>query len=771
MRQVSQAFLEAMVAPERQVTARVTIDYTDPKIDQSIEVSASDQGAISYPEQTADAVQDPPYKWASLDGSWVLDGTYHLIPDTPEDAARYQVGWWGATLAGAGGAFSAPYPALTVTFLSRPVHSLRVVGDSARGEYPVDFVIRLYNEGALLHEEVVTGNTEVAWARPLEEPITSVTRMELEIRRWSHEGRVVKILEFFTSVQQTYLAGDILEISLIEEREVLQNTLPVGSISANEIKIRLSNEDRRFDADNAQSPLYELLKPHRRIRAWLAAVLPDGTEEYVPLGLFWSTEWQAEDDTVEASVVARDRLELLRKSTYQSSQVLQNQSLYDLAVLVLADAGLDPEEYWVDPALQSITVPYAWFEPVSHREALRRIAEAGLAQVYSDRDGILRVECQDAGNAIFNPSMTVDSNGDGLADGWNRWGANTVLSVTADGQRVQGSGGASCGVVQRNRLPVKQGDTVYISFEVRQGSAGATFLPNYLYVMYDVPGNVGMGSRGADLSYYTDLGGGWLRFDYAWTANKDGTIGLLLGGYPPAGQMYDAIFRNAYLSHQPRVALDITPDEYYRLANPMRPNQVANEVIVSTSPLRPADVPEQVYRSNEPIQVPAGKAVTVTVYYQKTPVIDAIASLDGAPAGVAITQATYYGWGAEVTIQNTGGTDADVILVVIGRPLSVQNRERAVARDEASIIENGVLRYEFPALPLVQSLAVAQEIADRVLASAKDARRDLEIDWRGNPSLELGDVVRVKGRNYAVIRQEIRWVGALSAYTTGRRVS
>lgn len=141
------------------------------------------------------------------------------------------------------------------------------------------------------------------------------------------------------------------------------------------------------------------------------------------------------------------------------------------------------------------------------------------------------------------------------------------------------------------------------------------------------------------------------------------------------------------------------------------------------------------------------------------------------PAGVAITQATYYGWGAEMTIQNTGGTDADVILVVIGRPLSVQNRERAVARDEASIIENGVLRYEFPALPLVQSLAVAQEIADRVLASAKDARRDLEIDWRGNPSLELGDVVRVKGRNYAVIRQEIRWVGALSAYTTGRRVS
>ena len=166
-----------------------------------------------------------------------------------------------------------------------------MLGDSARQEWPVDFVIRLYNEGALLHEEVVTGNTSgVGW--PLEEPITSVSRMELEIRRWSHPGRVVKIMEFFTSVQQTYLAGDILEISLIEEREVSQNTLPVGSISANEIKIRLSNEDRRFDADNSQSPLYELLKPNRRIRVWLGVQGPeDSDSEPVRRDFGWRTDW------------------------------------------------------------------------------------------------------------------------------------------------------------------------------------------------------------------------------------------------------------------------------------------------------------------------------------------------------------------------------------------------------------------------------------------------------------------------------------------------
>ncbi len=616
---VTQAFMEAMRAPERQVKARVAIDYTDHTMDQSLSVAASEQGNLAFPRQTADAVDAVLYRWASLDGSWALDGSHHLAPDTPADADRYQMGWWGATPAGVGGLFSIPYPALTVTFLPRPIHSLRVVGDSARGEYPVDFTIQLYGDGdLLLHEEAVTGNAAVAWSKPLGLSVNSVIRMVLQIRRWSHPGRQVKITEFFTAVQQTYEAGDLLEISLLEEREVSQGSLPVGTISANEIAIKLSNSDRRFDADNEQSPLYQLLKPNRRIRAWLAAALPDGSEEFVQLGTFWSTEWQASDENMEASVQARDRLELLRKSTYQSSQVVVNATLHSLAVSVLADAGLTASEYYVDPSLSAFVVPYAWFEPVSHREALRIIAEAAIAQVYCDRDGVLRVE---------------------------------------------GPGG-------------------------------------------------GFGSS---------------------------------------------------------VALEITADDYVKLSNPMRPGQVANEIIVDTQPLRPASVPEEVYRSNEPIALAAGQTTTVTVRYSKTPVMEAEVSLEGA--GASITGAAYYGWGAEVTLTNPGGSAATVTMVVTGRPLSVESKERATARDEVSIVENGVLRFKFPDNPLVQTLSAAQQIAGTVLASAKDPRRDLDVDWRGNPALELGDRVRVKGREYHVIRQQIDWAGALSAMTTARRAT
>jgi len=260
---------------DRRTFGKIQIDYTSPFLDQSITVAANENANVSYPTQTADAVSEPFAKIASLDGSWVLDGTYSLAP-TPQEAETKQIGWWGKQLAGTGGAFSAPYPTLTVTFLPRPITKLQVVGDSKRQEWPVDFNIKLYDgNNTLLHTEIVTGNTEIAWSKVLDEPITQVEKMTLEITKWSHAGRQAKILEFFTSIQETYEDDDIIFIHLLEEREVSYGSLPVGNISSNEIYIELNNANRKFDAGNATSPLHNLLKPNRRIRAWLGVEIEE----------------------------------------------------------------------------------------------------------------------------------------------------------------------------------------------------------------------------------------------------------------------------------------------------------------------------------------------------------------------------------------------------------------------------------------------------------------------------------------------------------------
>src|SRR5690606_6290255 len=260
---------------------------------------------------------------------------------------------------------------------------------SARGEWPTEFAIRLYGpDGTLLRERAVTDNAEIQFYELLDSPVLDVTRQELEIRAWSHPGRHAKILEFFTSLQETYEGSDLLELRLLEESET-GSGVGIGGETINELTVRLVNREGRYDVSNTSALVRGWLRPNRRVRAWLGAEVGDEIE-WVPLGTYWSGDWDSQD--LEATVRARDRLELLRRTSYWPGPLRQNVSLYALAEDVMRSAELPPEWYWIDPALQDIVVPWGWVPPGSHRDALRVIAEAGMARVYCDRDGILRIE-------------------------------------------------------------------------------------------------------------------------------------------------------------------------------------------------------------------------------------------------------------------------------------------------------------------------------------------------------------------------------------------
>src|SRR5690606_39520396 len=63
-----------------------------------------------------------------------------------------------------------------------------------------------------------------------------------------------------------------------------------------------------------------------------------------------------------SATTGRDRLEILKDTDLSISQVYENISLYDLAELVLRDAGLSRYEYVIDRSLRDITIRYGWFD-------------------------------------------------------------------------------------------------------------------------------------------------------------------------------------------------------------------------------------------------------------------------------------------------------------------------------------------------------------------------------------------------------------------------
>ena len=610
---VSDSFMQVIQAPERKVFAKVEIDYYDPLLEPNMTVMPSENARYSYPTQTIDGVTEPAARYASLDGSTRANGNYHPVPSVSTEAGTYQMGWWGSQLSNVWGYFASPYPKITVSFNARKVKTISVVGDGKRVEYPIEFVIELYADTVLIAVISVTDNTDVYWRFVAAQEYRDITRANLTIKRWSHIGRQVKILEFYVGYVETYDDDDVISVQLTEEREIEQGRLPVGVISANEITVRLYNRDRKFDVDNKDSPLYGLLRPNRRIKAWLGVQIndPSGdtTREYVPLGAFWSIDWDAPSASMYVEVTGRDRMELLGDSTYSTSVLREQVSLYDLAVDVLNDAGLGVVDFSLDPRLQSTIVPIAYFKPMSHREALRLIAEAGLCQAYFGRDGRLYV-------------------------------VSSVLT-----------------------------------------------------------------NRSADLA--------------------------------------------------------IAPNQYFRKSDPVNWGGLANSIEVTTRPLVMSQTSEEVYNSDIEL---TQSDITVTANYSKVPCTDAVAQVT---SGYTITGATYYSWGAVITVSGPPGT---FNLRITARPAVPGSAESVTVEDQESIRNNGLVTFVFPENHLVQTRAIAQDIANVLLAGYKNPQRDIVLDWRGNPALLLGDVVRVGNRNYLVYRQDIEYHGYLKATLDGRYV-
>lgn len=639
MRNASEAYNEEIRDLfKREIDIKVQIDYSDPEIAQGIEVIAQ-ENRTSYSQQVVDGNEDMTHAFASLDGSWKLEQENHyLAPSSMEIGLRMQYGLWGSQLSDENGNFAIP-PIVTVTFISRPMRDLKLIGDNKRNEYPVDFDFKLYDtDGIEKYVLEVRGNNEVHWNYDIPD-ITNISKMEIHILKWNLPNRVIKIVELFTSIQEVYNKDDIISIRLTEEREVI-NAIPIGNISSNEVEITLLNNKGKFDVGNINSPLYGLVKANRMLRAWI------GTKsQLIPLGLFWSIDWDIATYEKFAKVVGRDRLERLRKTDYTSSQVEINKSVYDLAESILLDVGLNHSHFILDEELKDIIIPYAYFKPSTHRECLRLLAEASAGQVYCDREGYIRFE---------GPSF-----------------------MERKGQKID-------------------------------------------------------------------------------------VTAFLQSDFPAETESLDIY--------------GIGENEIFKKTNPSKISKMANRVIVDTNPLT-LKPQQEIYRNNEPIILQASVIKKEIIYFNTTPCIDVTLSVTG---NAVILNSKIYAWGAEIELMSANNVN-DIVLTAIGKPLVIENRNSIIVENAESIVDNGIVEYKVTLNHLIQNSTMAQNIADRILEYFSEAHRDLELNWRGNPALELGDVIMVddyknkeegleiKGLYY-ITSNGLEYEGGLTANLTGRRM-
>ncbi len=382
----------------------IKINYSDWSISSDdITITSSSCANVCWQEQIANGKEVMQYKYAALDGAWVLGQGFALAPDTQSDANFNEFGWWTATLSDGSSNFS-PAQWINTNYTPRSVSSYTVAFDDKRVEYAVDFKVELFNNTTLLLTDTITGNTQTRLERTLT-TTENVNNVKLSITKWSHSGRSAKVSEMTTAVKEVYYSDVIKSMSITEEREIKKaNSAPNGNIASNDMSFSIINAERKFDNNNTASKLHNLIRPNCHISAYIGAKLANGTIDRIPIYSGYVKNWSVPEGSLTVSASCKDMIEILNDTTFTNSDIQLNQTFSWWIESVLNDAGLSSNQYNIDATLNGAlyVVPVGYFKTAkSHKKSLEELTRGCGAVAYQDRLGVIQVQ------SITNLSGTV----------------------------------------------------------------------------------------------------------------------------------------------------------------------------------------------------------------------------------------------------------------------------------------------------------------------------------------------------------------------------
>ncbi len=195
-----------------------------------------------------------------------------------------------------------------------------------------------------------------------------------------------------------------------ENKKILKSTKteyisPVTEeLSTVDFSLQIENYNRMFDVENKASAIH-YLEVGQEVTVRYGYDVREGKTVWMDGCVTYLSDWEADDTMM--SFNSKDKIDDLGDTYYRGLYRPEGITLYDLALDVLTDAGLDDRAYDLDEYLRKVTV-YNPLPCVSHKECLQIIANAGRCKLYQDRKGIIRIQAAFV-TAISPERMIVQS--------------------------------------------------------------------------------------------------------------------------------------------------------------------------------------------------------------------------------------------------------------------------------------------------------------------------------------------------------------------------
>lgn len=744
MKSVSNAYKASMKAMLRNRSyVRITFGNVDTTAATDGEWESNGAASISEFE-TVDYAYQYGDTYVSLElNRWALDGKSLLVP-TGEDV---QDGFISSLMSDAEGNFTTP-PVITREFSLKHIFpGLTLTFDTRQQEWPLEVTADFYLNGEVVDTQTVSitsVQTTVTTTATEIDKVTITFDRCLPYRR----PRLENVL-YGLNVQ--FVNKDIVSTQQKHDVDPLSRRLPTETM-----QFTILDYEHKYDPDNPAG-IYAYVDKNSPIEIQFGYELPDGSVEWLkPDNYVLNAKPSAQNN--QATFNGTGLIGSLTGTFYKSK--LGSKSLYDMAQEVLLDAGLtlteQGENPWeIDDALKDMFTTAAL--PIdTHMNCLQLIAHAACCRLYTDDDNIIHIRpfgvtvigiyngvWADNGHVWFSEWDTIDKGNTAentyVTFELNRW------TLGGDSQIILPDSNA--------------GQRGYIS-EAMTGADGSFSNPPVFTKTFDVP---------HDLPVLA------IRFD------------TVLNEFPGAVQV--KYYHDDTLLDTQTAAIDSV--EVYVSSNLAIECTKIEVTMIGNLPYRRGRVTKVYYRetdftldftsigenSQKISKIDELKSVSVA-RYSYTASSDTSTLFEGTTTETEL-HVEFSGLAQDVRISVSGGTLVSSNIYARAADLVLSSGTKTVTITGKTLTENSVV-VSYPVAqsgeidkeenPLITNDTMCQALANHV-KSYLQMRNTYEASYRGNPEMEVGDIIGLQTlytdeMDALILVDEITFDGSLSGKMT-----
>lgn len=744
MKSVSNAYKASMKAMLRNRSyVRITFGNVDTTAATDGEWESNGAASISEFE-TVDYAYQYGDTYAALElNRWALDGKTLIVP-TGEDV---QDGFISSLMSDGEGNFSTP-PVITREFSLKHIFpGLTLTFDTRQQEWPLEVTVDFYLNGEVVDTQTVSitsVQTTITTTATEVDKVTITFDRCLPYRR----PRLENVL-YGLNVQ--FVNKDIVSTQQKHDVDPLSRRLPTETM-----QFTILDYEHKYDPDNPAG-IYAYVDKNSPIEIQFGYELPDGSVEWLkPDNYMLNAKPSAQNN--QATFNGTGLIGSLTGTFYKSK--LGSKSLYDMAQEVLLDAGLtlteQGENPWeIDDALKDMFTTAAL--PIdTHMNCLQLIAHAACCRLYTDDDNIIHIRpfgvtvigiyngvWADNGHVWFSEWDTVDK-------------GNTAENTYATFELNRWTLGGDSQVILPDSNAGQRG---YIS-EAMTGADGSFTNPPVFTKTFDVP---------------HDLPVVAIRFD------------TVLNEFPGAVQV--KYYHDDTLLDTQTAAIDSV--EVYVSSNLAIECTKIEVTMIGNLPYRRGRVTKVYYRetdftldftsigenSQKISKIDELKSVSVA-RYSYTASNDTSTLYEGTTTETEL-HVEFSGLAQDVQISVSGGTLVSSNIYARAADLVLSSGTKTVTITGKTLTENSVV-VSYPVAqsgeidkeenPLITNDTMCQALANHV-KSYLQMRNTYEASYRGNPEMEVGDIIGLQTlytdeMDALILVDEITFDGSLSGKMT-----